>query len=73
MILILVKTQGGHSGKTTEIKLGVRLAKDYDAGSEVTQQNAEKVQTYYYYYSDFPMEDPTYKEWKGYFDVPELF
>ena len=46
MILILVKTQGGHSGKTTEIKLGVRLAKDYDAGSEVTQQNAEKVQPY---------------------------
>ena len=47
MILILVKTQGGHSGKTTEIKLGVRLAKDYDAGSEVTQKNAEKVQTCY--------------------------
>jgi len=37
-----IYTEGGHSGKTTEIKLGVRLAKDYDAGSEVTQQNAEK-------------------------------
>ena len=51
MILIVAKTQGGHSGKTTEIKLGVRLAKDYDAGSEVTQQNAEKVQTCYLQFS----------------------
>ena len=36
-------TQGGNSGKTTEIKLEVRLKKDFPAGSVVTQMNKESV------------------------------
>ena len=35
--------QGGNSGKTTEIKLEVRLKKDFPAGSLVTQMNSETV------------------------------
>jgi len=36
-----IYTEGGNSGKTTEIKLGLRLNKDYPAGSHITQKNSE--------------------------------
>merc|ERR1711936_1133701 len=36
-----IYTEGGNSGKTTEIKLGLRLNKDYPADSLLTQKNSE--------------------------------
>jgi len=36
-----IYTEGGNSGKTTEIKLGARLNKDYPAGTLLTQKNSE--------------------------------
>jgi len=36
-----IYTEGGNSGKTTEIKLGERLNKDFPSGSLLTQTNSE--------------------------------